>query len=44
MSGTYLERHERSNLKHRDGWVRDLAVNVFRANRAGMKKLRWFRI
>lgn len=39
----YLARHERSNLKKRDGWVRDFNVNVIRAFQAGQKPLRWDR-
>jgi len=39
----YLERHERSNAKKKDGWVRDLNLNVFRAAKAGAKPLRWSR-
>jgi len=39
----YLERHERSNAKRKDGWVRDLNVNVLRAAKSGAKPLRWSR-
>lgn len=39
----YLARHERSNMKRRDGWVRDFNVNVIRAYQAGEKPLRWDR-
>lgn len=39
----YLARHERSNLKKRDGWVRDFNVNVIRSFQAGQKPLRWNR-
>lgn len=28
---SYLSRHDKSNTKRRDGWVRDLPVNVVRA-------------
>lgn len=37
---TYLSRHDRSNGKRRDGWLRDLPLNVMRATRSGTKKLR----
>ena len=43
QAGKYLARHERSNLKKRDGWVRDFNVNVIRAFQAGQKPLRWDR-
>jgi hypothetical protein len=36
----YLDRHERSNRKHRDGWLRDLGYNVMRAQRDGNKRLK----
>lgn len=39
----YLERHERSNAKRRDGWVRDLNINTLKAIEAGAKPLRWSR-
>ena len=35
----YLRRHKRSNRKKRDGWMRDLGNNVFRATRKGGKRL-----
>ena len=28
---SYLSRHDKSNTKRRDGWIRDLPVNVVRA-------------
>jgi len=39
-SGEYISRHDRSNRKKRDGWLRDYVFNLARANREGMKKLR----
>src|SRR5687767_14135193 len=36
----YLERHERSNRKKRDGWLRDLNVNALKATRKGAKQLK----
>jgi hypothetical protein len=39
----YLARHERSNMKRRDGWARDFNVNVIRAFQAGARPLRWDR-
>ncbi len=44
---TYLSRHDRSNQKRRDGWVRDLPLNLTRAGRSGakqMRKVRWINI
>ena len=38
-AGVYLEAHERSNRKKRDGWFKDLRKNLARAGRRGMKKL-----
>ena len=35
----YLRRHKRSNRKKRDGWMRDLGNNVFRARRKSGKRL-----
>lgn len=39
-TGEYLRRHKNSNRKHRDGWIRDAATNLVRANAKGAKKLR----
>ena len=39
FSSEYLARHEKSNLKKRDGWLKDLDDNVFRAARKANKKL-----
>lgn len=36
----YLKRHRRSNSKRRDGWVRDMDVNLIRAANTGRKKLK----
>lgn len=43
QAAKYLARHERSNEKKRDGWVRDFNVNIIRAVQAGQKPLRWDR-
>jgi len=40
----YLKRHRRSNSKRRDGWVRDMEVNLIRAANAGRKKMKMRRI
>jgi hypothetical protein len=40
----YVRRHDRSNGKKRDGWVRDLPDNMRKATRKGVKKVelsRW---
>ncbi|NUQ76332.1 MAG: hypothetical protein HUU21_22570 [Polyangiaceae bacterium] len=34
-----LSRHERSNKKRRNGWLRDAPLNVLRAQRKAIKKL-----
>lgn len=36
----YVSRHERSNRKRRDGWLRDYSYNWMRAQREGGKKLK----
>jgi hypothetical protein len=41
---TYLERHNRSNRKRRDGWLRDYSYNVLRARRKGGKSFRLWKI
>ena len=35
----FLNRHRRSNRKSRDGWVRDLGPNVFKAGQKGVRKM-----
>lgn len=35
-----LDRHNRSNRKRRDGWLRDAGLNTMRSQRKGLKKLR----
>jgi hypothetical protein len=40
----YLERHDRSNTKKRDGWLRDIGNNVYRASRKGQKALKLERL
>jgi hypothetical protein len=37
---TYLAKHERSNVRSRDGWLRDLTPNILDAAKQGQKKLR----
>jgi len=36
----YLERHQKSNRKKKDGWLKDLTVNTIKANRSGTKELK----
>jgi hypothetical protein len=38
-SDRYLREHVKANLKRRNGWLRDFARNIVRANRKGLKKL-----
>jgi hypothetical protein len=40
LAGVYLQRHNRSNERSRDGWLRDLQTNVLRANLKSRKALR----
>lgn len=40
----YLERHDRSNAKRRDGWLTDLNDNLWRASRKGLKTLKLRRL
>jgi hypothetical protein len=45
MASNYLARHRKSSRKRRDGWIRDLSLNMVRAQRKGVKRLRinrWF--
>jgi hypothetical protein len=44
-ANSYVARHQESNQKKRDGWIRDLNVNAVKATRKGAKRLkinRWF--
>lgn len=36
----YLERHERSNAKKKNGWLKDFGKNMGKARRQGTKKLK----
>ncbi len=40
----YLKRHNKSNRKKKDGWIRDYAVNTARANSKGVKALKLRRL
>jgi hypothetical protein len=40
FANTYLDKHNRSNEKRRDGWIVDLIPNVADASRNSVKKLR----
>ena len=40
FANTYVDRHNRSNQKRRDGWMVDLIPNVAEAGRNSTKKLR----
>ena len=41
---SYLDRHNRSNRKRKDGWMGDYPSNVIRASRKGVKALRLRRL
>jgi hypothetical protein len=40
LTQSYLDRHDKSNRKSRDGWIRDAVPNVVNAGKKGSKKLR----
>ena len=40
FGGEIVKRHKRSGRKRRNGWLRDGNVNVFKAHRKAVKKLR----
>jgi hypothetical protein len=40
IAESYLSRHEKSNQKKKDGWLRDFNANVFKASQKGLKQLR----
>lgn len=44
MASTYVRRHRRSNRKRKDGWLRDVAVNLSKAGDKGRKELQDTRI
>ena len=44
MLNTYLDKHERSNQKSKNGWLRDMVPNMIDAGKEGKKKLRLNRI
>jgi hypothetical protein len=39
-ASSYASRHDKSNAKKRDGWLRDFNVNAVKATRTGLKKLK----
>lgn len=43
-ANTYLRRHERSNRKKRDGWIRDLPDNLWVAASEGKRRFRMWNI
>jgi len=44
FSTTYRRRHERANLRRRNGWLRDLDRNVDRAWRKARKRIKLAKI
>jgi len=36
----YLDRHQRSNNKKKNGWIKDLGKNVVKSQRKGLKKVK----
>ena len=43
-ASSYGARHKKSNRKRKDGWVRDLNVNLLSAGRKGTKALKLNRL
>lgn len=43
FSNGYANAHRKSNRKRKDGWLRDVNLNLARATRKGAKKYRWER-
>jgi hypothetical protein len=41
---SYLSRHNKSNEKKKDGWLRDFNLNLIRASRKGTKALKLDRL
>ncbi len=39
FNDTLMKRHRRSNRKRKDGWLKDLSTNIFKAQKKGMRKL-----
>jgi len=39
-NSNYLSRHNRSNRKHRDGWLREFGYNMLRSKRKGAKSFK----
>jgi len=44
FSTRYLKAHRKSNRKKRDGWLRDLDDNLYKASRRGRKRLKLRRV
>ena len=44
VASTYVRRHKRSNRKRKDGWLRDVVVNLSKAGDKGRKELQDTRI
>jgi hypothetical protein len=40
MADDYLSRHERSNRRKKNGWMKDLGKNVSRSSRKGLRKMK----
>lgn len=39
FNDTLMKQHRRSNRKRKDGWLRDIGTNVYKASRKGWKKV-----
>jgi hypothetical protein len=43
-AASYLTRHNESNGKRKDGWLRDFAINAAKASRKGSKAVKFNRL
>jgi hypothetical protein len=44
VAGSYTSRHRRSNRKKRDGWMKDLPINLSKAANKGRKEIKLRRL
>jgi hypothetical protein len=44
FADAYLDRHDRANAKKKNGWAKNYGKNLFKAIKAGKKKVKWGQI